>query len=141
MTRNRLIWATLVWLTLGGTALAGAGAQGRSGKKPAKQERITPDRHGQGGGVDVHVIFSTRDVDVLRAHYGPQYRNLPPGLRKKLARGGALPPGWEKKLQRFPAGLERNLAPLSPGYHRGVIDGHAVIYNRSGMVVDIAVLF
>ncbi|HSG04670.1 MAG TPA: hypothetical protein VLA39_13200 [Marinobacterium sp.] len=27
-------------------------------------------------------------------------RELPPGLKKKLERGGTLPPGWQKKLQR-----------------------------------------
>ncbi len=26
-------------------------------------------------------------------------RELPPGLQKKVQRGGALPPGWEKKVQ------------------------------------------
>ncbi len=27
-------------------------------------------------------------------------RQLPPGLQKKLERGGELPPGWQKKVQR-----------------------------------------
>jgi len=27
-------------------------------------------------------------------------KQLPPGLQKKLDRGGSLPPGWQKKLQR-----------------------------------------
>ena len=27
-------------------------------------------------------------------------KQLPPGLQKKLARGGSLPPGWQNKLQR-----------------------------------------
>ncbi len=27
-------------------------------------------------------------------------KQLPPGLQKKLARGGSLPPGWQMKLQR-----------------------------------------
>lgn len=29
-----------------------------------------------------------------------EYKSLPPGLQKKLDRGGSLPPGWQKKLQR-----------------------------------------
>lgn len=29
-----------------------------------------------------------------------QHKKLPPGLQKKLDRGGALPPGWQKKLAR-----------------------------------------
>ena len=37
---------------------------------------------------------------------GPVYakkdkdKPLPPGLQKKVARGGELPPGWKKKLQK-----------------------------------------
>ena len=27
-------------------------------------------------------------------------KSLPPGLQKKLARGGELPPGWQKKVAR-----------------------------------------
>ena len=29
-----------------------------------------------------------------------KHKQLPPGLQKKLERGGALPPGWEKKIVR-----------------------------------------
>ena len=29
-----------------------------------------------------------------------QMKSLPPGLQKKLARGGELPPGWQKKVAR-----------------------------------------
>ena len=117
---------------------------------------ITPVHAGQGRGngnfkaagstdkrasdVDVvvraSIVWAPREIDAIRAHYAPQYRNLPPGLQKKVARGGALPPGWQKKMQPFPASLDRALLPLPSGYSRGVIDGHAVIYNR-GVVVDI----
>lgn len=31
---------------------------------------------------------------------GKKKKRLPPGLRKKLARGGQLPPGWQKKVAR-----------------------------------------
>ena len=88
------------------------------------------------------VVFAPRDITILRNHYGPQYRNLPPGLQKKLARGGTLPPGWQKKMQPFPAQLDRDLGPLPGGYRRGVIDGHAVIYNPiTHAIADIATLF
>ena len=43
--------------------------------------------------------------DVLVGHYGAvyesdrnRYKSLPPGLQKKLRRGGDLPPGWRDKL-------------------------------------------
>jgi hypothetical protein len=75
------------------------------------------------------VLFSQRDVTLIRTHYGNRYKNLPPGLQKKLARGGSLPPGWEKKIEALPAGLLRDLPPLGSNRRYGVYDGHAVIYD------------
>ena len=71
--------------------------------------------------VAVHVVFTSGDVRIIRDHYAPRYRNLPPGLRKKVARGGALPPGWQKKYEPFPdttrtpsrASCRRNTAAAS----------------------------
>jgi hypothetical protein len=41
------------------------------------------------------------DDDSRRAKKGPgKPKKLPPGLRKKLERGGELPPGWQKKVVR-----------------------------------------
>jgi hypothetical protein len=90
----------------------------------------------------VNVHFSTGELRVIHDYYAPRYRSLPPGLQKKLARGGQLPPGWQKKLQPFPVEIERQLVVLPPYYSRGVLDGHAVIYNtRSHVMIDVAVLF
>lgn len=86
--------------------------------------------------VRASIVWAPREIEVIKAHYAPQYRNLPPGLQKKVARGGSLPPGWEKKMQAFPANVEKGLLPLPSGYSRGVFQGHAVIYNN-GVVVDI----
>ena len=86
--------------------------------------------------VRASIVWAPREIEVIRAHYAPQYRTLPPGLQKKVARGGTLPPGWQKKMQPFPANIDRSLLPLPSGYSRGVFEGHAVIYNR-GVVVDI----
>jgi hypothetical protein len=90
----------------------------------------------------VHVVFSRGDVGVLREYYVPRYRNLPPGLQKKLARTGYLPPGWERRVEPFPVIVERRLVVLPADYRRGVIDGNAVIYSpRSGIIIDATVLF
>ena len=32
--------------------------------------------------------------------YGKKKKTLPPGLKKKIERGGELPPGWQKKVAR-----------------------------------------
>jgi outer membrane lipoprotein SlyB len=36
----------------------------------------------------------------VRKKYKVKKKSLPPGLAKKLARGGTLPPGWQKKVAR-----------------------------------------
>ena len=75
------------------------------------------------------VLFSQRDITLIRTHYGNRFKNLPPGLQKKLARGGSLPPGWEKKIEALPPGLLRDLPALGSNRRYGIYDGHAVIYD------------
>jgi hypothetical protein len=126
------IYAALAALFLAGTTLSGQG-RGR-GNHDAPEAR-----HAEG--VEIHVVFSTHDTTVIREHYRPQYRKLPPGLAKKYARTGQLPPGWQKKMSPLPVALERRLEPLPTGYHRGVFEGHAVIYRPGGLIIDATVLF
>jgi len=91
---------------------------------------------------NVHVVFTSGDVRVLREYYAPRYRRLPPGLQKKLARTGQLPPGWQRRIEPIPVVVERQLVVLPADYRRGVIDGNAVIYSsRRGIVFDATVLF
>ena len=134
---------SLVVVTLLASSTPAAGRPApvnQKGKKHAKHERVEPATPVSGG--SIHVVFSTRDVRVIREYYQPRYRNLPPGLRKKYARTGQLPPGWQKKMEPFPVAVERELVVLPSGYRRGVIDGNAVIYNpRTHVIVDVAVLF
>jgi len=119
-------------------AAIAAADQGKSHKK-ASQARANAETATQ---VDVHVVFGSADVVILRDYYEPRYRRLPPGLQKKVARGGQLPPGWKKRFEPFPVAVEHRLPPLPTGYRRGVIDAHAVIYNaRTNAIVDVAVLF
>jgi hypothetical protein len=86
------------------------------------------------------VGWTPREIEVIRTHYSQQSSNLPPGLQKKVARGGQLPPGWEKKMQPFPASVDRVLLPLPGGYQRGVFGGHAVIYNGTTVIDIFAIL-
>lgn len=60
---------------------------------------------------------------------GRKAKSLPPGLQKKVERGGSLPPGWEKKFRRgevvsveiyeqcnrLPQEVMRQLPPQPPG--------------------------
>ena len=51
----------------------------------------------------ITIIFIT--LAILGLALSPSYakknkeQDLPPGLQKKVERGGELPPGWEKKLK------------------------------------------
>jgi hypothetical protein len=85
--------------------------------------------------------YRDRDVVVIRDYYRPYYRPLPPGLRHRYYRGGYLPRGWAKKVYPVPVYVERELVVVPHGYHRGIIDGHAVVYNDRGFILDVAVLF
>ena len=136
---SRMIGATLIGVFLAGTVLAAESPEQGKGKGHGNRERSRADTTAR---VDVHVAFGSGDVVILREHYAPRYRNLPPGLQKKVARGGQLPPGWQKKFEPFPVAIERRLMPLPDGYRRGVVDGHAVIYDPgTNVIVDLKVLF
>lgn len=137
---RRLIVVTIAGLLLGTAALA-ADQPGKAKKHKDRTHAAESRGDGKGSAVAVSVSWGTRDIEIIRRHYAPRYRNLPPGLQKKYARTGQLPPGWKKKLEPFPALLERECAPLPAGYRRGVIDAHAVIYNSRGTIIDVAVLF
>ena len=136
-----LIGVMAIGMVLGGAVSGEARAKaGQKGKKQAKHERVVLDERRPA--VAVNIVFSSREVRVIREYYTPRYRNLPPGLQKKLRRTGQLPPGWRKKMEPFPLVVERELVVLPAGYQRGVIDGHAVIYNpRTQVILDVAVLF
>ena len=135
---NRILWATVA-MVLAATAPLAAEQKGKG--KPKAADAAHHAEH-DATHVAARVTFSTGEARIIHDHYAPRYRSLPPGLQKKIARGGSLPPGWRKKLQPFDADVERHLQPLPSDYGRGVIDGHAVIYNRrTQVVVDVAVLF
>ena len=92
-------------------------------------------------GVSVSVYaIPEPDIIIVRDYY--HGKSLPPGLAKKLARGGSLPPGWQKKIQPVPVVIERRLAPLPDGYRRGIYDGAYVVYDsRRGVIVDLFLQF
>ena len=53
--------------------------------------------------------FQPVEVRVIREYYAPRYRDLPPGLQKKLYRTGHLPPGWERRIEPVPVIIEQRL--------------------------------
>ena len=52
----------------------------------------------------------------------------------------ASPPDADRQIE--PASLERDLLALPRGYRRGVLDGHAVIYQpKTQVIINVTVLF
>ncbi len=77
-----------------------------------RQDNRTRDKDSLRGVTEIvlsEVLFGDRDRrildDYLRAEpyetSQRKHKKLPPGLRKKLDRGGQLPPGWQKKMTRW----------------------------------------
>ncbi|HYD78684.1 MAG TPA: hypothetical protein VEC06_02660 [Paucimonas sp.] len=103
------------------------------------------------------VTFSTSETQAIRTYYrteesGKQAKPLPPGLQKKVARGGQLPPGWQKKLARgevmspelyglakpAPVALIRQLPPQPPGTIIVHLEGKIVrLIQATHEIIDI----
>lgn len=63
-------------------------------------------------------------------------KGLPPGIQKKLARGGTMPPGIAK--QYLPDGLVTQLPPPPHGYERRIVGGDVVLVEiDTGYIADI----
>ena len=77
---------------------------------------------------DDHDQESMRSGKKGKKHKGKgNPKGLPPGIAKKLSRGGTLPPGIAKKgLSPY---LESRLPPVREGYERAEIDGEIVLLD------------
>jgi hypothetical protein len=84
--------------------------------------------------------FRPGDRTVILNYYSGR-RRLPPGLAKKLARGGSLPPGWEKRFHPMPVVIARQLPPVCATCSMGIVDGCAVVYDRrTRIIMDVLAL-
>ena len=62
-------------------------------------------------------------------------KDLPPGIAKKLERGGQLPPGIAKRY--LPEELESSLPETKEGYERVISDGKVLLVEAAtGVIVD-----
>jgi len=62
-------------------------------------------------------------------------KEIPPGIRKKLARGGAMPPGIAK--QALPGGLYRQLPPRD-GYNYEIVGSDVyLVETATKVIVDV----
>jgi hypothetical protein len=86
------------------------------------------------------VVFSEVEKRLIREYYSGQAHaaaadDLPPGIRKKLARGKPLPPGIAKRF--LPGELEAQL-PAHAGTVRRVVGADVVLVAAAtGVILDI----
>jgi len=113
----------------------------------------------------IKLRLTTEEQDIIREYFrrmggppswapaaGKKKKNLPPGLRKKLARGGELPPGWQKNVARgevldddvfwqshpLPSDLADKLPQQPPGTIIVTIGGKAVrLFEATRTIIDI----
>ena len=116
----------------------------------AKDNRRGPDRHRVVARVEHRAdridhrnarYFGPRDVVVIRDYYRPYYRPEPARVRYLYRRDGYLPIGWERRIRPVPVHVQRQLVRVPGGYQRGIIDGHVVVHNNRGLIIDVAALF
>lgn len=96
--------------------------------------------------------FSAGEAQVLRSYYvlpSGKAKPLPPGLQKKLARGGELPPGWRRKLtvgevvpqqvyrlaEPVPVSVAQRLPPQPPNSVLVRLDTQIMRLDRSTLTV------
>lgn len=85
-------------------------------------------------------------------HKGKKPKELPPGLKKKVARGGDLPPGWQKKVAKgevldrevyrhatpLPDGLIKRLPPAPDGTVLIKVEGKVIrLYEATRTILDV----
>ena len=83
-------------------------------------------------------IFGVRDREVLEACLSDyQFESLPPGIQKKLERGGTLPPGQAKKLHALPSGCTARLPRLPRDVVRIILGDRVILLDRNNRILDI----
>ncbi|UTW12483.1 hypothetical protein [Marinobacterium rhizophilum] len=107
----------------------------------------------------LHAPMGESDRDYIRHYFGggdpgtgAKQKTLPPGLQKKLERGGDLPPGWQKKVargevlepdlrrraQRLPADLNQALHGYDANTELLLLEDRVVrVATGQGTVLDV----
>lgn len=96
--------------------------------------------------------YTSQAVKSQSEDSGKKKKRLPPGLKKKLERGGELPPGWQKKVARgevmdvqvfqrakpLSADLIRILPPQPKGTAIVVVEGKVVrLWEATRTIIDV----
>ncbi len=145
---NHVRWSLVAGMLLVGTAGAELAAQGKADARAATPRDGAVQgkamgasgaaaRTAQGSAATVTVVFRTGDREAFERYFtthNMRAKPLPPGMRKRLAKGKPLPPGIAKQV--LPADLIRIAPPVGRDIEY-VIVGDAVLATRAGVVIDI----
>lgn len=118
----KTLQAILIACALAGVVGSSSAAKDRGvtkGRKPDKSEpAAAEDKPGHKPEALVKMKFSEEERRVIQTYAaGKRAKDLPPGLRRKMAKGGSLPPGWQKKVaagEVMPIEVYKAATPLPP---------------------------
>lgn len=107
----------------------------------AKKDQARNDQVTTGSGVQI--AFSVTERRLITQYFASpeaarsmNAKPLPPGIAKKVARGGALPPGIAKRY--LPQDLDGRLPPVQVGTERVVVGTDVLLVQvDTGLVLDI----
>lgn len=109
--------------------------------RDGEDENDDRDDQGRDSGPSDLYSFSERDHQVLRSCLASyDFESLPPGIQKKLARGGSLPPGQAKRLRLLPGSCTAQLPLLPPDEERIIFGDRVILLSGSSRILDIIVL-
>ena len=124
-------------LAVAAPALAGNGKGKNHGQSGQAESGVTV------GDVVAAAIITSQERSIILDYFATppaafaSAKPLPPGIAKKLARGGSLPPGIAKRY--FPQDLIVQLPPR-PGYEWRVVGTDVVLLAAAtGLIVDILI--
>ncbi len=107
----------------------------------AKKDQVRNDQVTTSPGVQI--VFSATERRLITQYFASpeaarsmNAKPLPPGIAKKVARGGALPPGIAKRY--LPQDLDGRLPPVQVGTERVVVGTDVLLVQvDTGFVLDI----
>ena len=129
-----------VFLAAAAPALAQGKSQGKGqGNSGQGKNEVTTEEVVEGVTAGVlGAVLSDDERKIINGYFHEhpdsvgKVKELPPGIRKKLARGGTLPPGIAKQV--LPDGLHRQLPPRD-GQHYEVIGTDVVLVETATKVI------
>jgi len=135
-------FAVAAFLAAAAPALADQG-KGKGNDKAGKPSDGTATEQvieGVTAGV-LGAVLSDDEKATIRRYFGEhpdaagKVKELPPGIRKKIARGGAMPPGIAKQV--LPDGLHRQLPPRDGEHYEIVGTDVVLVETATRVIVDV----